>query len=60
MQYLNVKLRQQQETREKMHNEELDNLYSLPHSVKVKLKKNEMGWVCGTHDVTTRDAYTLF
>jgi hypothetical protein len=32
-----------------MHNEDLDNLYSLPHSVKVKLKKNELGWVCGTH-----------
>jgi hypothetical protein len=33
-----------------MHNEEFNNLYYSPHFVEVKLKKNEMGCVCSTHE----------
>jgi hypothetical protein len=34
----------------KLHNEELNNLYSLPNNVRVvKSKKNEMGWPCGAY-----------
>jgi hypothetical protein len=36
----------------KLHNEELNDLYSLPNIVRVvKIKKNEMGWACGAYGV---------
>jgi hypothetical protein len=31
----------------KLHNEELNDLYSLPNFGGGKIKKNEMGWTCG-------------
>jgi hypothetical protein len=34
----------------KLHNEELNDLYSLPNIVRVvKIHKNEMGGACGTY-----------
>jgi hypothetical protein len=34
----------------KLHNEELNDLYSSPNIVRViKIEKNEMGWSCGTY-----------
>jgi hypothetical protein len=34
-----------------IHNEELYDLYCLPNIIRVseQMKKNEMGWACGTH-----------
>ena len=32
----------------RLHNEELNDLYSAPNIVRV-IKKNEMGWVCGAY-----------
>jgi hypothetical protein len=32
-----------------MHTEELHHLYSLPNSIQVINKKNEMGWACGAY-----------
>ena len=35
----------------KLHNEELNDLYSSPNIIQViKLKKNEMGGACGTYE----------
>jgi hypothetical protein len=34
----------------KLHNEELNDLYSFPNIVRGgKIKKNEMGWACGAY-----------
>jgi len=34
----------------RLHNEELNDLYSSPNIVWVnKMEKNEMGWACGTY-----------
>jgi len=34
----------------RLHNEELNDLYSSPNIVRViKIEKNEMGWACGTY-----------
>ena len=34
----------------RLHNEELNGLYSSPNIVRViKIKKNEMGWACGSY-----------
>ena len=33
----------------RLHNEELNDLYSSPNSVGDKIEKNEMGWVCGAY-----------
>ena len=34
----------------RLHNEELNDLYSSPNIVRVtKSRKNEMGWACGTY-----------
>ena len=33
----------------KLHNEELNDLYSSPSIVRVKIEKNEMGGACGTY-----------
>jgi hypothetical protein len=33
----------------KLHNEELNDLYSLPSIVQVKIETNEMGRACGTY-----------
>ena len=35
----------------RLHNGELNNLYSSPNIVRViKFKKNEMGWTCGAYE----------
>jgi hypothetical protein len=33
----------------KLHNEELNDLYSLPNIAGDKIKKNELGWACGAY-----------
>jgi len=34
----------------RLHNEELNDLYSSPNIVRVhKIEKNEMGWACGAY-----------
>ena len=34
----------------RLHNEELNDLYSSPNIVRViKIEKNEMGWACGVY-----------
>ena len=38
------------EERSRMHNEELNDLFSSPNIVLVKkIEKNEMGWACGAY-----------
>jgi len=33
----------------KLHNEELNDLYSLPDHSGDQIKKNELGWACSTY-----------
>ena len=33
----------------RLHNEELNDLYSSPNIVRDKIEKNEMGWACGAY-----------
>jgi hypothetical protein len=33
----------------RLHNEELNDLYSSPNSEGDKIEKNEMGWACGAY-----------
>ena len=33
----------------RLHNEELNDLYSSPNIVRVIIEKNEMGWACGAY-----------
>jgi len=33
----------------RLHNEELNNLYSTQYCVVDKIEKNEMGWACGAY-----------
>jgi len=36
--------------RRRLHNEELNDMYSSPNIVRViKIEKNEMGWACGAY-----------
>ena len=42
----------------KLHNEELNDLYSSPNTDRVKIEKNEMGWACSTY--ARGETYTGF
>ena len=33
----------------RLHNEELNDFYSSPNTVRDKIEKNEMGWACGAY-----------